>query len=225
MMMNRDKLGFWARFIAIGLAVVFIASFVFMGIGSNVTYNVFDMLGGEDQQAQQQGGGPEEQIQAAEAEREENPEDPDAVKTLGGLYLQNGQLENAEEVLSEGREVAPEDEDMPILLGQVYSQRALASGEDGGEELHRQAGEEYVAATEIDPENSDAFLLAGQSYDEAGDTGRAIQYWNGYLDLEPDGEQSDAVRERIDALLEGGGEEEGAGNGQGGEEQPEGGSN
>ncbi|CAN5462203.1 MAG: tetratricopeptide repeat protein [Rubrobacteraceae bacterium] len=233
MMMNRDKLGFWARFIAIGLAVVFIASFVFMGIGSNVTYNVFDMIGGENQQAaQQQGGGPEEQISAAEAELEENPEDPDAIKTLGGLYLQNGQLENAEEVLSDGREAAPEDEDMPVLLGQVYSQRALGAGEDGSEELHRQAGEEYVAATEIDPENSDAFLLAGQEYEEAGDSGRAIQYWNGYLDLEPDGEQSDAVRERVDALLEGGeegGEGEEGGAGQGGgevvEETPEGGSN
>lgn len=225
MMMDRNKLGFWARFIAIGLAVVFIASFVFMGIGSNVTYNVFDMLGGGDQQAQQEGGGAEDQIQAAENELEENPEDPDAIKTLGGLYLQNGQLEDAERVLSNGREVAPEDEDMPILLGQVYSQQALNAGEDGGEELHRRAGEEYVAATEIDPENSDAFLLAGQAYDEAGDSGRAIQYWNAYLDLEPEGEQSDAVRERISALLEGGGEEEGAEQQPGAEEQPEAGGN
>jgi cytochrome c-type biogenesis protein CcmH/NrfG len=227
MMMNRDKLGFWARFIAIGLAVLFIASFVFMGIGSNVTYNIFDLIGGGDQQAQQQQSGAEDQIQSAENELEENPEDPDAIKTVGGLYLQNGQLEDAERVLSNGREVAPEDEEMAILLGQTYSQQALGAGEDGAAELHRRAGEEYVAATEIDPENSDAFLLAGQAYDEAGDSGRAIQYWNGYLDLEPEGEQSEAVRERINALLEGGGEEEGGG-GQGGEaaeEQPEDGSN
>ncbi len=213
MMMNRDKLGFWARFIAIGLALIFIASFVFMGIGSNVTYNVFDLIGGEDEQAQQQGG-PEDQIQAAEQELEENPEDPDAIKTVGGVYLQNGQLEDSERVLSDGRDAAPEDEEMAILLGQVYFQQAAGAGEDGSEELYRQAGEEYVAATEMDPEDEEAFLLAGQAYDEAGDSGRAIQYWNGYLDLEPDGEQSEAVEERIDALLESGGEE-------GGEGQPE----
>lgn len=223
MMMNRDKLGFFARFIAIFLAVVFIASFVFMGIGSNVTYNVFDFIGGGDQQAQQQGGGAEDQIQAAETELEENPENPEAIKTVGGLYLQNGQIEDAERVLSDGREAAPDDEEMPVLLGQVYSQQALGAGEDGQEELHRRAGEEYVAATEMDPENSDAFLLAGSAYDEAGDSGRAIQYWNGYLDLEPEGEQSDAVRERINTLLEGG--EEGGAAGQGGESQSGNGSN
>lgn len=219
-MMNRDKLGFWARFIAIGLAVVFIASFVFMGIGSNVTYNIFDLIGGGDQQAQQGQSGAEDQIQAAENELEENPENPEAIKTVGGLYLQNGQLEDAERVLSDGREAAPEDEEMAILLGQAYSQQALGAGEDGQEELHRKAGEEYVAATKVDPENSDAFLLAGQAYEEAGDPGRAIQYYNGYLDLEPDGEQSQAVEERITTLLEPG--EEGAGAGEG---QPENGSN
>lgn len=216
MMMNRDKLGFWTRFIAIFLAVVFIGSFVFMGIGSNVTYNLFELLGGEDQQAQQQNG-PEQQIQAAEQELEENPEDPGAIKALGSLYLQNGQLEDAERVLSRGREVAPEDEDMPLLLGQVYSQQALSAGEDRQKELQRQAGEQYVAATEIDPENEEAFLLAGQAYEQAGDVGRAIQYYNGYLDLEPDGEQSEAVEQRIEQLLESGGEED-AGGGQGGED-------
>lgn len=220
-MMNRDKLGFWARFIAIGLAIVFIASFVVMGIGSNVTYNVFDLIGGGDQQAEQDpnGSGSEQQIQAAEQELEENPEDPDAIKTLGGLYLQNGQLEDAERTLSDGREAAPEDEEMAILLGQAYSQQALGAGEDGQEGLHRDAGEQFVAATEADPENSDAFLLAGQAYEEAGDPGRAIQYYNGYLDLEPDGENSEAVEERITTLLEPG--EEGAGGGEAGESQPE----
>ncbi|MGH3089450.1 MAG: tetratricopeptide repeat protein [Rubrobacteraceae bacterium] len=214
MMMNRDKLGFWARFIAIGLAVMFISSFVLFGIGGNVSYDLFSLIGGQDQQPQQQQqSGPQDQIEAAERELEENPNDPGAIKGLGGLYLQNGQLEDAERVLSDGREEAPEDEEMAILLGQVYSQQALAAGEGEQEELHREAGEQYVAATETDPENEDAYLLAGQAYDEAGDSGRAIQYWNGYLELEPDGENSEAVEQRIEQLLEGGGEEEGGGRG------------
>ncbi|MDP8948771.1 MAG: tetratricopeptide repeat protein, partial [Actinomycetota bacterium] len=61
----------------------------------------------------------------------------------------------------------------------------------------------YAAATEIEPENEDAHLLAGQAYDQAGEPAQAIKYYNGYLDLEPEGEQSEAVEERISALLEG----------------------
>jgi cytochrome c-type biogenesis protein CcmH/NrfG len=193
MMMNRERIGFWVRLVAILLAVFFVGSFIFVGLGTNVSYNLFELIGGSDQQGGQTTG-PQEQIEQAEKELEENPEDPEAIKNLAALYYQNGQLDDAARVLERGREVAPNDAEMPILLGQVYSRQ----------QLYEKAGDAYAAAAEIEPKNEDAYLLAGEAYDQAGEPAQAIKYYNGYLDLEPKGEQAEAVEARISALLEGG---------------------
>jgi len=208
MMMNRERIGFWVRLVAILLSVFFVGSFIFLGLGTNVSYNLFDLIGGSDQQ--QQGGqttDPQEQIEQAERQLEENPKDPEAIKELAALYYQNGRYDEAVRVLEEGREAAPEDAEMALLLGEVYSRQAqLAADEKERKAIYKKAGDAYAAATEIERENEDAYLLAGEAYDQAGEPARAIKYYNGYLDLEPEGEQARAVEERISALLEGGGE-------------------
>ncbi len=206
MMMNRDRLGFWTRLVAIVLSVFFVASFIFLGLGGNVSYNLFDLLGGgNQQQPADQTAGADEQIRRAERELEENPDDPQAIKRLAALYFQNGRYDDAARVLEEGRERVPKDEDIPMLLGQVYEQQALVAPEKEKDALYEKAGDAYARATGLDPENEDAYLLAGQAYDQAGMPAQAIKYWNGYLDLEPEGEQAEAVKDRISALLEGGG--------------------
>ena len=206
MMMNRERIGWWVRLLSIVLAVVFIASFIFVGLGTNVNYNLFDLIGGQDQQAGGQTSDPQDQIQAAEQQLKENPKDPDAIKELAALYYQNGRYDDAARVLQDGRKAAPKDAEMAFLLGQVYLQEAQATPGGEQEKLYGQAGDAFAAATEIEPDNEDAFLFAGESYDRAGEPAQAIKYYNGYLDLEPKGEQAQAVKDRISALLEGGGE-------------------
>lgn len=207
MMMNRERMGCWASGIAIGLAVVFLGSFIILGIGSGVSYNLFELIGGGDQQPAEQGQTTDinDQIQAAQEELEQNPNDPEAIRTLAALYYQNNQFEEATRVLQNGREAAPNDEEIALLLGQVYAQQAQTAQGGEQEELFTQAGEAFAAAGEIEPQNEDAFYFAGQAYDQAGEPAEAIKYWNTYLELEPEGEQADQVRERISSLLEGGG--------------------
>jgi cytochrome c-type biogenesis protein CcmH/NrfG len=204
MMMNRDRLGFWVRLFAIILSVFFIGSMVFVGLGTNVSYNLFELIGGSDQQQGGQTTDTQDQIEQAERELEENPKDPEAIKTLAALYYQNGRYDDAIRVLENGREAAPKDAEIPILLGQVYSQQAQIAPEEEKKELYREAGDTYAEAAEIEPDNEDAYLLAGEAYDQAGEPAQAIKYYNGYLELEPEGEQSEAVKERISTLLEGG---------------------
>jgi cytochrome c-type biogenesis protein CcmH/NrfG len=204
MMMNRDRIGFWVRLLSIVLAFFFVAAFIFVGLGTNVSYNLFDLIGGDDQQAGEQTTDPQDQIQEAEKRLEEHPKDPDAIKELAALYYQTGRYDDAARVLQDGREVAPKDPEIPFLLGQVYLQEAQATPGKEQDKLYQQAGDAFAAAAEIDPENEDAYLFAGQSYDRAGEPALAIKYYNGYLDLEPQGQQSEAVKERISTLLEGG---------------------
>jgi cytochrome c-type biogenesis protein CcmH/NrfG len=205
MMMNRDRIGFWVRLVAILLAVFFVGSFIFVGLGTNVQYNLFDLIGGSDQQQAEQTTDTQDQIEQAEKELEENPNDPEAIKELAALYYQDGRLEDAVRVLENGRKAAKEDAEIPILLGQVYSQQAQATPEEEQKnDLYRKAGDAYAAAAEVEPDDEEAYLLAGEAYDQAGEPAQAIEYYNGYLDLEPEGEQARAVKERISALLEGG---------------------
>lgn len=132
-MLNRDKLNFWVRIVAISLAAIFILSSVFLGIGTEVSYNLFDLIGGRnEQQTAQSDTGTQEQIQNAEQNLRENPKDADAIQSLAVLYIQNNRLDEAEQVLEEGRETAPEDPEVALLLGQVYAQQAeYASGGNG----------------------------------------------------------------------------------------------
>jgi tetratricopeptide (TPR) repeat protein len=202
-MMNRERIGFWVRLLSILLAVFFVGSFIFMGLGTNVNYNLFELIGGSDQQQGGQTTAAQEQIEQVERELEENPKNPQAIKALAALYYQDGRLEEAARVLENGREVAPNDAEIAVLLGQVYSQQAqIASVER--KELYGKAGDSYAAAAEIEPENEDAYLLAGQAYDQAGEPAEAIKYYNGYLDRAPKGKQAEAVEERISTLLAGG---------------------
>jgi tetratricopeptide (TPR) repeat protein len=204
MMMNRDRIGFWVRLVAILLAFFFVASFIFVGLGTNVSYNLFDLIGGQDQPPGGQTIDPEDQISAAEEELEKNPQDPDAIKELAALYYQAGRYDDAARVLQRGREAAPDDPEMPFLLGQVYLQEAEATPGEAQDRLYVQAGDAFARAAEMEPDNEDAFLFAGESYDRGGETAEAIKYYNGYLDLDPEGEQAQAVEDRISALLEGG---------------------
>lgn len=204
MMMNRERIGWWVRVLSIVLAFFFVASFIFVGLGTNVSYNLFDLIGGQDQQAGGQTTDPQDQIQEAEQRLQQHPKDPDAIKELAALYYQTGQYDDAARVLQDGRKVAPKDPEIPFLLGQVYLQEAQATPGEEQKKLYGQAGDAFAAAAELEPENEDAYLLAGQSYDQAGEPAQAIKYYNGYLDLEPKGQQAEAVKERISTLLEGG---------------------
>lgn len=205
MMLDRDKLTFWTRVFAIGLSIVFIGGTIFFGIGSNVFYNPLDLIGGSNQQSAGQSVDPQDQIQAAEKEFQDNPKDPEAAQDLAILYLQNGQTDDAIRVLQKGRDAAPNDADTALLLGQAYSQKAQAAAEEQERnELYGEAGDAFAATAAAEKDNEDAYLFAGQSYEQAGETAEAIKYYNGYLDLEPKGQQSEQVKDRISSLLQGG---------------------
>jgi cytochrome c-type biogenesis protein CcmH/NrfG len=205
MMMNRKRLGRVMAVFAVVLATFFVLSSVLIGLGTNVSYNLFDLIGGQNQAQQpDQGPSPQDAINEAKKELEKNPKDPDAITDLAGLYAQNGQYDDAVNVLEDGREKAPNNAEIPALLGAVYSQQAAGVEPKQQEDLYAKAGDSFAAAADKEEQDEDLYLQAGQSYDQAGQPADAIEYYNGYLDLEPEGQQADAVKDRIAALLSGG---------------------
>lgn len=213
MMMNRDRLSFWVRLVAILLAAVFLISFIFLGIGTNVQYNIFELFGNQDQQQQQadQAPDPEEQIAAAQEDLDKDPKDPEKIKDLAALYYTAGRYDEAIQVLQRGREAAPQDEEIPAFLGQIYSQQAQTATGKEQKELQEKAGDAFAASAEAQPDDEESYLLAGQAYDQAGQPAEAIKYYNGYLDRAPNDENAKEVKDRISELLAG---KEGAGSAQ-----------
>jgi cytochrome c-type biogenesis protein CcmH/NrfG len=204
MMMNRDRLSFWVRLVSILLAAVFLISFIFLGIGTNIQYNLFDLFGNQQQQQQQdQTPGPEQQIAAAEKDLKKDPKDPEKIKNLAGLYYTAGRYDEAIQVLQKGREAAPNDEEIPAFLGQIYSEQAQTASGKKKEELEDKAADAFAASAKAQPDDAEAYLLAGQAYDQAGQPAEAIEYYNQYLDRAPKGEEAAQVEDRISALLEG----------------------
>src|SRR5215211_7052628 len=206
MMMNRDRLGFWVRLVSIVLAAFFLLSFIFLGLGTNISYNLFEVIGNQNQQQQQADQAPDAQDQIAQAEKalEKDPKDPEKIKDLAALYYNAGRYDDALQVLQKGREVALQDQEIPAFIGQIYSQQAQAEKGKKQKELLKKAGDAFAASAEAEPDNAEAYLLAGQAYDQADQPADAIEYYNGYLDLEPKGENAKKVKDRISALLEGG---------------------
>ena len=204
MMMNRDRIGFWVRLVSILLAAIFIISFVFLGVGTNINYNIFDLFGNQDQPKQQdQTPGPEKQIAVAEKDLKKDPKDPEKIKELAGLYYTAGRYDDAIQVLQKGQKAAPKDEEIPKLLGQIYSQQAQTATGKEKEELEDKAADAFAASAEVQPDDAQAYLLAGQAYDQAGQPANAIEYYNQYLDRAPKGQEAAKVKDRISALLEG----------------------
>jgi cytochrome c-type biogenesis protein CcmH/NrfG len=204
MMMNRERLSFWVRLVAILLAAIFIISFVFLGVGTNISYNIFDLFGNQNQpQQQDQTPDPEKQIAAAEKDLKKDPKDPEKIKDLAYLYYTAGRYDDAIQVLQDGQKAAPKDEEIPALLGQIYSQQAQTASGGQKEKLENKAADAFAASAEAQPDNAEAYLLAGQAYDQAGQPAEAIQYYNQYLDRAPKGEEADQVKKRISALLSG----------------------
>ena len=205
-MMDRNKVNFWTRVGALALAIIFLVSFAFVGIGANADINLLGLFGGSQDQNQEQAqtSDPQEQVSQAEQELEGDPENPRLIRRLAGLYLQNGQTDKAVEVLEDGREAAPDDPVIALYLGQAYGGKAQGlTDEEERTATYKQAGDAYATAAELQEDKPQPYLLAGQAYDQAGEKGKAIEYWNGYLDLEPEGEEAEAVKERIASLLEG----------------------
>nr|MBA3953083.1 tetratricopeptide repeat protein [Rubrobacter sp.] len=138
MMMNRKRLGRVMAVIAIVLAAFFLLSSILIGLGmSGSGYNLLELFGNQNQPQQpDQGPTPQDAIDEAKKDLEQNPKDPDAITDLGGLYAQNGQYDDAVKVLQDGREAVPNNAEIPALLGAVYQQQAAGVEPEEQKELY-----------------------------------------------------------------------------------------
>ncbi len=95
---------------------------------------------------------------------------------LGLLYLDNGQLRDATEVLRLATLLGPDHPEPHFNLGLAYEKRGMLES----------AEQQMLLSLEIDPDQVDAHNTLGAIYAEEGKYMRASQEWNEIVQANPD---------------------------------------
>ncbi len=191
MLLHRKQINKWAKWVALVLAVVFAVSFVAMGVGSGGGLNWSSLWGGG-------GGGsagaqsPEQQIEEWEARLAENPKDTEALLGLANLYGALGRQDLAVSYLEELAVLEPGAGEVHMRLASIYLSPEVQNNQAAVRVLQE--------ATALDPNNADAFLQLGVAERGVGNINGAILAWNRYLELDPDGQMAETVRQQIELM-------------------------
>jgi tetratricopeptide (TPR) repeat protein len=190
MLMDRRRIEKWWRWVAIFLAVIFVLSFVLLGVGGSGG-NV--LIGCEQQESVTEDSYFTQQEKFYLGVLETNPADTSAMITLGGLYASEGIGRYSEGIEYYNRAITTDPNNIPARL--ALAQLNLQLLNDPLEALRI-----LDEAAAIAPNEPQVFVLQGAAAKQAGENARAIAAWNHFLILSPDDPLADAIRSEIAAL-------------------------
>lgn len=192
MLLDRKRINRWARWVALALAIVFGASFVFMGVGTGIDMDWGSLFSGGGSNKTTSPAGPQERIAAYDATLATDPSNMEALLGAATDYSSLGQPLKAAEYLEKAAVAAPDNVDIWMRLATIYMSSDARDYSAAVRVLNQ--------ATLLDTNNAQAFLQLGAAERGAGNVGAAILAWNRYLQLEPTGDMSDTVRSELTAL-------------------------
>jgi len=192
LLLDRRRIRWWAKWIALFLAVVFVLSFLFLGVGygGGAGMNIFDLFGKKGSSATTLS--PDQRIAALNAKLVLNPKDVTTLLALATIYQENGQLGSAAAFLEQVIAADPSQKAVYLRLADIYMNKALSNYAAAAAVLNK--------AISVDPENPDVYRKLGIAQNTLGNTGGALLAWQKYLALAPNGEMASVIREQVDKL-------------------------
>lgn len=191
MLLDRKRINRIARWFAIGLAIIFALSAIFLGVGSG-TGNIF---AGCDKGSTEitAASSFEEKEQYYQDLIQQNPQDKDSMLQLVSLYSDQsiGRYNEAIFWLNKYLEQDPKNVDVRLRIARIQ----MDNNQD-----YAAAVVVLNEATSLDPSNANAFLLLGQAAKSAGQNQTAILAWSRYLELAPSSEYASLIRDEITKL-------------------------
>jgi tetratricopeptide (TPR) repeat protein len=191
MMLDRKKINKLTRWSAIILAVVFLLSFVLLGVGSSSMGSVFSGCSGSG--SINSSSSFEDREAYYKQLIEENPQDDASMLQLANLYSADdiARYQDAIDWFNSYLELKPNDVNVRIRIANIYL-NDLADADS--------AVAVMTEATTIAPDNPDGFYMLGLAQRQAGQNQAAILSWNKYLELAPDSSNADLIRREIEKL-------------------------
>ncbi len=129
-------------------------------------------------------------VQAYKAALAKNPDDLEANLGLGNLEFDSGQWANAIDRYTRVLGIEPRNADVRV-------DRAIAYHNTGKDDL---AKVELVRVTKESPKHKNAWLNLGVVASQLGERATALQAWQRYLELDPNGEHAATIRQEIEGL-------------------------
>lgn len=191
-MLDRKRVKKWTKWIALFVALSFGAGFLFLGVGyGGAGFNLSDLFTGGDEPTNTTLS-PDEKIAAFQQRVQQNPKDVEALLGLATIYQENGQLTLAIPYLEQVIVIDPAQKDVYMRLANLYMNNDVLD--------YQGATTVLIKLTSVDPENPDVYLKLGIAQRELGQIEAAILAWQKYLQLAPNGDMADVVREQIATL-------------------------
>jgi cytochrome c-type biogenesis protein CcmH/NrfG len=192
LLLDRRRIRKWGKWVALGLAIIFAISFVGIGVGGNSgNGSVFESLSCSKQQATADST-PQQKIQAYQTTLASNPNDTTALLGLATQYEGLPQPDYASAAAALERVIAidPSQKDVYMRLARDYESVTNYSA----------AATVLNKATTVDPNNPDIFLQLGIVQNDLGSTKAAVLAWQKYLQLAPNGDMAQTVKDQIAKL-------------------------
>ncbi|HZI89131.1 MAG TPA: tetratricopeptide repeat protein [Candidatus Polarisedimenticolia bacterium] len=133
-------------------------------------------------------------VQSYKAAIAKNPKDKDALIGLANLEFDSQQWAHAIEYYSRALDIDGTNADVRV-------DRAIAYHATGQNDL---AKKELLRVTHERPEHKNAWLNLGVVSRELGDRAGAVQAWERYLKLDPNGEHAADIRQEMESLKQAG---------------------
>ena len=193
MLLDRRRIKKWAKWIALILAIVFVLSFLLLGVGygGGAGFNIFDALSCTNSRTTDTTLTQNARIDALLATLAQNPKDIVTMQALASAYLDIDDAANAAKYLEQVIAVDPTQKDVYLRLAGLYA-NTLSNYSAAVIVLNK--------AQALDSENPDIYLQLGLAQRSLGNASAAIMAWQKYLTLAPNGDQAEAIRSAVATL-------------------------
>ncbi|MGA3186424.1 MAG: tetratricopeptide repeat protein [Bryobacteraceae bacterium] len=121
----------------------------------------------------------------------EDPQTPMIGEELSELYIQTGRLREAQADAEEALKANPNDVNAHRMLGRIYTRQIGDSQEHRiDESMLKKSIDEYKKITELDPKDSDSWLMLGRLQKVAQNSVEAQNAYKKALEIDPDSEDA-----------------------------------
>jgi predicted Zn-dependent protease len=193
LLLDRRKIRKWAKWVALGLAIVFALSFLFLGVGyGGAGFNISEIFSGGCSEKSTQPQTQQEKLDAFLATLESNPYDVTALLGAAEIYQDIDDFTNAATKLEKVIEVDPTQTAIYIRLANIYMRSEVGDYESAVTVLNK--------ATTADPGNPEVYLKLGSAQKQLGKIAAAVLAWQKYLQLDPNGSMAQTVRDELEEL-------------------------
>jgi cytochrome c-type biogenesis protein CcmH/NrfG len=194
LLLDRKRINKWAKWVALGLAIVFAASFLFLGVGYGGAGFNLSSLFTDKKSSTDTTLGVVAKLAALELKLQQNPNDVTTLLDIASIYQQNDDLRNAARYLERVITADPAQKEVYLRLANIYMNSAVSDYTAAVAVLNK--------AVKADPNNPDVFLKLGIAQNTLGNKSQALLAWQKYLQLAPNGDMAAVIREQVDKLIQ-----------------------